>query len=261
MKKFCIILIALFLAGRSSAQSCLPEGVTFTTQTQIDSFMVNYPGCVEIAGNVTIKGGNSINNLNGLSVLTSVGGNFTISWNYLMTGLTGLNNLKSIGGDLNIFGNTFLTSLTALDSIDAGSIVNLRVVGNDTLSTCAIKSICDYLASPNGTIEIHSNASGCNNSQEVEVACFYLSNGEIIHQPAFSIYPNPASTAITIELSHSTVNDNSLLTILNFNGQQLLQQEITEPSTKIDVSGLKSGIYIVKLVGEKEVQAGKFMKQ
>ena len=81
MKKFYILVVALFLASSVSAQSCLPEGITFTTQTQIDSFLVNYPGCVEIEGNVTIKGGNSIINLNVLSVLTSVGGNLTISWN------------------------------------------------------------------------------------------------------------------------------------------------------------------------------------
>ena len=81
MKNIFILLIALFMASGASAQSCLPEGITFTTQTQVDSFPVNYPGCVEIAGNVTIKGGNSIINLNGLSVLTAVGGNLTISWN------------------------------------------------------------------------------------------------------------------------------------------------------------------------------------
>jgi len=260
MKKFCIILIALFLAGRSSAQSCLPEGVTFTTQTQIDSFMVNYPGCVEIAGNVTIKGGNSINNLNGLSVLTSVGGNFTISWNYLMTGLTGLNNLKSIGGDLNIFGNTFLTSLTALDSIDAGPIVNLRVVGNDTLSTCAIKSICDYLASPNGTIEIHTNAASCNSPEEVDSACVYLLYRETYPEPAEVIYPNPASTTITIS-TPTTPDKNSFLTIFSIDGQKLIQRQITGQQMVVDVSGLSQGIYFIRITNDRTMLVSKFVKQ
>ncbi len=39
-----------------------------------------------------------------------------------------------------------------------------------------------------------------------------------------------------------------------------LQQEITEPTTTIDVSTLPNGIYLVKLVGEKEVKTGKFIK-
>lgn len=53
--------------------SCLPEGITFTTQAQIDSFQINYPGCTEILGTVVIEGP-SIINLDGLNVLTAVGG-------------------------------------------------------------------------------------------------------------------------------------------------------------------------------------------
>jgi hypothetical protein len=30
------------------SQGCLPEGITFTTQDQIDNFQANYPECTEI---------------------------------------------------------------------------------------------------------------------------------------------------------------------------------------------------------------------
>jgi photosystem II stability/assembly factor-like uncharacterized protein len=69
-------------------------------------------------------------------------------------------------------------------------------------------------------------------------------------------YPNPVSTEITIE---TPTNGN--LSILNTSGQQLLQREITEPTTTIDVSGWKSGVYFVKVAGENGVQVGKFIKQ
>ncbi|MBE0647023.1 MAG: T9SS type A sorting domain-containing protein [Bacteroidales bacterium] len=69
------------------------------------------------------------------------------------------------------------------------------------------------------------------------------------------IYPNPASTTITIETPSKCS-----LSILNFTGQQLLQQGITESTTTLDVSGLPSGIYVVKLAGEKGMQVGKFIK-
>jgi hypothetical protein len=49
--------------------TCLPEGINFTTQAQIDNFQTNYPGCTEIEGDVLILGSN-ITNLTGLSVLT-----------------------------------------------------------------------------------------------------------------------------------------------------------------------------------------------
>ncbi len=49
--------------------SCLPEGITFTTQAEIDNFQVNHPWCNEIEGNVFIVGVD-ITNLDGLQVLT-----------------------------------------------------------------------------------------------------------------------------------------------------------------------------------------------
>lgn len=72
----------------------------------------------------------------------------------------------------------------------------------------------------------------------------------------FSIHPNPASDFITIE----TANQKQA-TILNLNGQELITQEVSDPKTQIDVSGLPSDIYLVKLVGKKGVQVGKFIKQ
>ncbi len=77
-----------------------------------------------------------------------------------------------------------------------------------------------------------------------------------LEQPQISIFPNPATTTITIE-TPSTGH----ISIFNSSGQELLNQVITEPTTTIDVSGLKSGIYLVKVVGENGVQVGKFIKE
>jgi photosystem II stability/assembly factor-like uncharacterized protein len=70
------------------------------------------------------------------------------------------------------------------------------------------------------------------------------------------IYPNPASTSITIE--NSTAGS---LSVLNLQGQQLLQQEISGPNTTVDVSSLPCGVYFVRLTGEKTVQVRKIIKQ
>jgi len=72
----------------------------------------------------------------------------------------------------------------------------------------------------------------------------------------FTIYPNPTSSTITIETP-----TNGLVLVLNPNGQQILQHKGTEPTVTIDVSRLKSGIYIVKVIGDKGVQVGKFIKK
>jgi len=77
MKKFTLIfgfvLSQLFLFAQTE-DSCLPDGITFTTQAQIDSFAIIYPNCTEIEGDVLIGGwnGSDISNLNGLNVLSSI---------------------------------------------------------------------------------------------------------------------------------------------------------------------------------------------
>jgi len=309
MKNFYILLVALFVVNGAMGQpkkpyvSCLPQGITFTTQAQIDNFQTNYPNCTQIEGDVTISG-NNITNLNGLNVLTSIGGslgiwndnlltnlsglnslsaiggNFIVQNNPSLLELTGLNNLHSIGGivmiisntvltnldgmnqltsivgSLIIFGNTALTSLMGINNIDAGSIADLDIRANTSLSICAVQSICNYLASPNGTIKIESNATGCNSIAEVDSACVHLSTNEILNGNSLSVYPNPTATTITIQ----TPTD-GLLSIFNTSGQQFLHQEITERNTTIDVSNLPTAVYFVWVTGDKNVCIGKFIKQ
>ena len=291
MKKL-IILLALVAISHSIvfSQGCLPEGITFTTQEQIDNFQTNYPDCTEIEGDVHIHG-DDITNLQGLNVITSIvgklwmqnndaltglsglesltsvggdlwfihnvavtsilgfenlssiGGNLWIEDNFALTSLTGLENLSlvagnlgigdndsltsleglenlnylggslaiglngtltsltglesltsivgylsivsnsnltnltgignltSIGGDLIISGNDSLNSLTGLEDILSNSIASLYIYYNFSLSECDVQSICEYLAAPNGTIEIHDNAPGCCSQDEVMDAC------------------------------------------------------------------------------------------
>ena len=71
-----------------------------------------------------------------------------------------------------------------------------------------------------------------------------------------SIHPNPASTSITIETPSP-----GQLNILNLNGQPLLTRRVKETKTFFDISTLPSGVYVVKVVGEKGVKVGKVIKQ
>ena len=68
------LLIALTLSTQTNLFSqCLPDGITFSTQEQIDSFQTDYPGCTEILGDVTIEG-DDISNLSGLNVIVKING-------------------------------------------------------------------------------------------------------------------------------------------------------------------------------------------
>ncbi|MBK6964571.1 MAG: T9SS type A sorting domain-containing protein [Bacteroidales bacterium] len=123
MRKFIVFICLLAAFSESSGQGCLPEGKTFSAQSQIDNFSAIYPGCTEIQGNVLIGGsGNNLTNLNGLQQITRVDSNLYIGdWDVngatSLAWLNGLNNLFAVGGNLEISGNYSLIGLSGLESL------------------------------------------------------------------------------------------------------------------------------------------------
>ena len=122
MKKLSLVTVFLIVLCLSASSQLCPDSLYFTSQAQIDSFQISYPGCTEIDGNVDIYG-NDITNLNGLNVLTTIGGRLGISDLPVLTNLMGLENLVYIGGHLMFVSNEALTSFTGLD--------NLASIGGD----------------------------------------------------------------------------------------------------------------------------------
>ena len=112
---FLFINFILVIQLSLSSQSCLPEGITFLNQQEIDNFQTNFPGCSIIEGDVWIHG-YDIDNLNGLSILTEIGGELLVDSTHL-TDLQGLNSLTTIGKDLQISRNNFLYHLNGLDAL------------------------------------------------------------------------------------------------------------------------------------------------
>ncbi len=133
MKKLALLLILSTIIQTSViSQGCLPDGITFTSQAEIDSFQTNYPNCSVIDGFVTISG-NNITNLNGLNVLTNIGGDLKIRDIDSITSLYGLNNLSAVDGDLRITLLDGINDMTGLENLTniGGS---LTVQSNHSLS-------------------------------------------------------------------------------------------------------------------------------
>lgn len=148
-----IAAILLFLPAIIISQPCLPQGIVFTTQGQIDSFQVNYPGCTEITGSVTIMGPGGITNLDGLSVLNALNSNLQINSNDSLVSLSGLHNITSIGGVFYILNNDRLIGLGGLESVT--SIGGTLYIGeNDSLVSL---DGLDNLASMGGDLTIRNN--------------------------------------------------------------------------------------------------------
>ncbi|MEZ5196998.1 MAG: T9SS type A sorting domain-containing protein [Bacteroidales bacterium] len=153
MKKFILIISSVALIHTMLlAQGCLPEGITFSNQEQIDNFQIHYPICSVIEGDVYINGSDIVN-LNGLNVLTSIGGYLWVYGNANLVSLDGLDNINSIGGDLRFSQNSSLASLNALSSLSfLGE--SLGIYNNPVLSTL---SGLEGIASVGGDISISYN--------------------------------------------------------------------------------------------------------
>jgi hypothetical protein len=74
---------------------------------------------------------------------------------------------------------------------------------------------------------------------------------------AISVFPNPVNTKLNIKLNES-VNLKSI-SIYNTIGQ--LVQADTNPTETIDVSGLKTGSYFIKIISDKGTANSKFIKE
>ena len=73
-----------------------------------------------------------------------------------------------------------------------------------------------------------------------------------------SLYPNPASTLINIELEDITA---SKVTILDMNGRKLQSVNILDKKTAINISNLISGIYLMQITTDKGTVSKKIVKQ
>ena len=102
-----------------------PVDLTLSRQSQVDSFVINYPGCREILGTLTIASGSSITNLGRLENIESIGRDLIITENNNALSLNGLRNISSIEGNLVINNNLQIASLV--------SIQRLRKIGGDLI--------------------------------------------------------------------------------------------------------------------------------
>jgi len=197
-----------------------------------------------IGGTLQIWFNNSIENLNGLNNLKTIGAHIKIRGNKSLENLSGLEEVNSISGIIHIEDNIALQSLYGLDNINSNSIAGLTIEYNTSLSSCHVKSICDYLLAPISTVTISTNANGCNNQGEVEDSCNTIGVSEINPENEFSIYPNPTQDELYISLKNEIIINE--VNIYNQIGQKVFHA--IQLSNPVDVSMLRPGLYIIVFI-------------
>jgi hypothetical protein len=222
--------------------------------------MIGLESLDSIGGSFAFRSNDSLEDLAGLNNLKYIGGGFHAGYetywgsgNPVLTSLSGLDSLTKIIGSLEIFANAILIDISGLENLESGSIGNLKINSNSNLSSCAVQSICDYLKSPNGTVEIHDNATGCSSEEEVEEVCLMGEMEEssvVSRQSSVKVYPNPTSGITEFQISIFEFQHVSLK-VCNAQGQEVavvLDGKLSNGQVvRWDASNLPAGIYYYRL--------------
>lgn len=136
-------------------------------------------------------------------------------------------------------------NIQANDGITTGSWVSLDIsLSNWPISLTTLREI---KVVGDGTIYF-------DNWYFYNVATASVDNNELL---GFSMYPNPASNRLNISAKETIQNAD----IFNVLGKRVMSLDINKSSESIDISGLTSGIYLVKYNVNGTVGTAKFIKQ
>ncbi len=73
-----------------------------------------------------------------------------------------------------------------------------------------------------------------------------------------NLYPNPATEKVILL---TDMTGHSVISVYNLQGQILLQQQIQQGKTDIDISELAKGVYLVRLTGNAGAEVGRIIKE
>jgi len=66
-----------------------------------------------------------------------------------------------------------------------------------------------------------------------------------------TIYPNPASSQVSIKIPEISAHSNCSVAVYDLNGRVIMQKRLTSESEKIDIAHLKSGVYIFNITSDR----------
>ena len=161
--KFSILFVFNFLM--IFAQDCPTGDLTFETQSQLNSFISQYPNCQVIDGNLTLThsssdGYSNINDLSPLANISTINGDLILRQLGNISSLSALSNLQTINGNLALLRNAnYFNNYNNFDYVQG--LTNLTTI-TGTLS------IADFL----------KDLSGLSNLSQLGGLYMYYSNIE-----------------------------------------------------------------------------------
>ncbi len=114
---------------------------------------------------------------------------------------------------------------------------------------------------PEGTITINwlvADNTGNESSCSFDISVNAYVGIEILKQNGIFIYPNPATDVLNFEFSN---NDIQALSVFDIWGKELIKKTEVKQAETINLSGFKSGIYIIKIQNKMKIHKIKIVKE
>ena len=167
--------------------------------------------------------------------------------NTSISNLSPLSSLLSLANNnLSFYDNPNLTNLEGLSNLNPDSVSQLNIVGNESLSNCAISVICQIIDSENTSfVQIESNSDNCDSIEIIEEICSNLSS-EVFASSNVQVFPNPFHDKIKIIQNNQSKSIQ--IDLYDISGKKILSQG--HVNNEIEIIGLESlstGIYFLKI--------------
>lgn len=184
-----------------------------------------------------VKDNQSLLNLEGFTGISEAISFIDVTNNVRLTSLNGLENI-SFTISMRLEDNPVLNDISAIVNTTIGNS-GVRIVGNTSLSECAVQSICNAITDNRGNVTIENNNKGCITIDEVDMRCVSLGITDVVNSSAFEVYPNP--TENMLQLTANANQDFIQIHLYSLLGKTLF----TTTNPLIDLSSYPKGIYLL----------------
>jgi len=158
------------------------------------------------------------------------------------------------------------TCIIKLDSI--GESIWFKTFGNEASSNKLVNILTDsqdntyILCEYEGDIELDpfhiSSETGGKYLCRIKFDSSYNQVSRFLNPEDIRLYPNPANSQLTIELT-DTQSEASMF-LYNLNGQLLRHEKLTKAKSQHNIERLKSGVYIIKICSNNNTSVHRIIK-
>ena len=188
----------------------------------------------------------------------------TVSTTYTLTGTSIDGCVKTDTVHISVFNNPSVPTISrghdSLRCVQTASAYQWYRDG--TAIPGAINQLLIFTLNGNYYVQVF-NAQGCSTSSVI-INVNDVGISEISENAQITVYPNPTSDLISLELN-SSKEDNFTLDLMNATGELIASTNLSHFSgtviKKFDLRGMANGIYFIEIISNDKVFTKKVMKQ